>query len=373
MWSELIEDDEVCGLMVVGSLVRGEADHYSDLDFKRYWSGSRPCSHRLLPWGDRLLSLTDMGIEEARDQLERAEGWVWAASGFRTARFLHDPFGELEALRELAMGPCPRGEDWAVSQLEGWCEEAHKLLGSLAADDEEKAVAARLGMVEGLTLIAAVDLGLPIVTENRVFAEVGAAMPGDWRDFQRAALAGDTRAALSLFLETAGRFPSTPVLEVTLGRLRAPLVVPLRSEDRATYNGMRRDLWPACEPEEIEVLLGPDRGLDEAVSYRGFLARDPLSGEVLGLVELGEYRDRRGHLEGLFVRPQARRRGVGQALVRWAVAELGRWGCQSITSDTWTSQEVSQRLHARCGFEEVERDDKEVRYAYRGPSLWPIV
>lgn len=356
---------------MVGSLMRGELDHYSDLDLKRYWNGSRPVSHQLLPWGDRLLSLTDLGLEEASAQLRNPDGWVWAAGGFRNAKILHDPFGDIAALRELALSPCPPGAEWALSQLQDWCEEAHKLLGALAAGDEEKAVAARFGLVDGLTLIAAVQLGLPIQTENRVFAEVREAMPEPWSESQRAALKGDTRAALRLFVETAARFPSTPILELTLNRLRAPLVAALRPEHREVYSQMRRELWPDCEDEEIDLLLGAERGLEGTRRYRGYLAEEALGGEPLGLVELGEYDDGRGHLEGLYVRPAARRKGVGRALIRWAVAELERWGCSPITSDTWVHQEMSRRLHLRCGFEESGRDEHEVRFLYRGEPLWP--
>lgn len=370
-WEGLVQEREIRGLIAVGSVVRGEEDHYSDLDLKRYWSGSRPVTHQLLPWGERLLSLTDMGLEEAEAQLRNPHGWVWAASGFRGARVLHDPLGDVAALRELAMLPCPGGSEWAVAQLEDWCEEAHKLLGALATGDEEKALAARFGLVDGLTLIAAVHLGLPISTENRVFAEVRTAMPESWGQSQSAALEGDTRAALRLFGQTAARFPSTPVLEFTLHRLRAPLVATLRAEHRDIYSGMRRELWPDCQDEEMDGLLGAEPNPEAPGRYRGYLAEDPLSGEALGLVELGEHPGGRGHLEGLYVRPAARRRGVGQALIRWAVAELERWGCTPITSDTWVHQKVSQRLHLRCGFAESERDEHEVRYIYRGEPLWP--
>lgn len=62
-----------------------------------------------------------------------------------------------------------------------------------------------------------------------------------------------------------------------------------------------------------------------------------------------------GFLEGWYVAPAHRRRGIGAALLRaaedWARAE----GCRELASDTWIDNEVSQRAHDALGFEEVDR------------------
>ncbi|HWA00270.1 MAG TPA: aminoglycoside 6'-N-acetyltransferase [Caulobacterales bacterium] len=60
-------------------------------------------------------------------------------------------------------------------------------------------------------------------------------------------------------------------------------------------------------------------------------------------------------IEGWFVAPEHRRRGVGGALVAavetWAAAH----GYTEIASDTTLDNTLSQRSHTALGFEEVER------------------
>ena len=60
-------------------------------------------------------------------------------------------------------------------------------------------------------------------------------------------------------------------------------------------------------------------------------------------------------LEGIYVLPRYRRRGVARALItaveRWATSQ----GCQELASDTATDNLRSQSLPMALGFEETER------------------
>jgi aminoglycoside 6'-N-acetyltransferase I len=60
-------------------------------------------------------------------------------------------------------------------------------------------------------------------------------------------------------------------------------------------------------------------------------------------------------LEGLYVEPFARRKGVARALVteveRWAVAQ----GCSEIASDSPIESVMAHAMHRALGFEETER------------------
>jgi len=65
--------------------------------------------------------------------------------------------------------------------------------------------------------------------------------------------------------------------------------------------------------------------------------------------------DRVAYLEGWYVEPAARRRGVGRALVT-AAEDWGRaQGCTEFGSDTQIDNVTSAAAHAALGFEEVER------------------
>ena len=63
--------------------------------------------------------------------------------------------------------------------------------------------------------------------------------------------------------------------------------------------------------------------------------------------------DRVGYLEGWYVEPGARRKGVGRALVeaaeRWARAQ----GCLEFGSDALIDNEISAAAHRALGFEET--------------------
>jgi aminoglycoside 6'-N-acetyltransferase I len=62
-----------------------------------------------------------------------------------------------------------------------------------------------------------------------------------------------------------------------------------------------------------------------------------------------------GYLEGWYVSPEYRRRGIGGRLL----AEAERWsrdqGCKEMASDTWLDHLDSQQAHSALGFEIVDR------------------
>jgi aminoglycoside 6'-N-acetyltransferase I len=122
---------------------------------------------------------------------------------------------------------------------------------------------------------------------------------------------------------------------------------------------MRRALWPEhgdnYHAPEIQRFLAGELKMPLAV----LLAEDD-DGRVVGFVELsirpyaeGCLTDRVAFLEGWYVMPDARRRGVGRALVaaaeEWAQAQ----GCTEFASDAEADNTMSARAHRALGFEEV--------------------
>lgn len=136
-------------------------------------------------------------------------------------------------------------------------------------------------------------------------------------------------------------------------------VRPVTRRDAAEWLRLRRALWPeGSEAEhraEIERFLAGEAHEPVAV----LLAEDD-AGQILGLAELsirpcaeGCATGRVAYLEGWFVVPDARRRGVGRALV----AEAARWGrgqgCTEFASDTRSDNRASAAAHRALGFTEV--------------------
>ena len=152
---------------------------------------------------------------------------------------------------------------------------------------------------------------------------------------------------------------------------------PAAPGDADAWLRLRHVLWP--DDSEADHRAEIDR------FFRGQL-REPLavllaedeSGHVLGMAELsirsiveGCTRGRVAYLEGWFVEPEARRRGVGRALVA-AAEQWGRdQGCSEFASDTQLDNRVSQAAHHALGFIEVE-GIRCFRKALEGAKADPI-
>lgn len=135
----------------------------------------------------------------------------------------------------------------------------------------------------------------------------------------------------------------------------------VRTGDGTDWLRLRRALWPDGSADEhqrdIERFLRGDRREPAEV----LIAFGDDDGPV-GFVELSIRNivdscrtDRVGYLEGWYVVPEARRLGIGAALVaageQWARGQ----GCLEFASDAALSNDASQRAHLALGFSETGR------------------
>lgn len=142
-----------------------------------------------------------------------------------------------------------------------------------------------------------------------------------------------------------------------------PYVRPAFPADRDEWVRMRTALWPedpAEHPPEVDEYLAGRRAGSPATTAT-FVAVRPAGG-LCGFVEAsvrpwaeGCGSGPVGYVEGWWVDPDVRRRGVGRLLVgaaeRWAA---GR-GCAEMASDALLDNHDSHAAHRALGFEEVER------------------
>jgi len=136
-------------------------------------------------------------------------------------------------------------------------------------------------------------------------------------------------------------------------------IEPCTRECLSDWVRLRQALWPVVEAErqrsDCEAML------DRTGNACAFIAR--ADGLAIGFAEATLRQDPVNgcdtspvaFLEGIYVSPEWRRRGVARALCeaveRWAVAT----GCQEFASDTWLHNVLGQRMHEALGFEETER------------------
>jgi aminoglycoside 6'-N-acetyltransferase I len=134
-------------------------------------------------------------------------------------------------------------------------------------------------------------------------------------------------------------------------------IQPVRPGHRAAWLALRLELWP-------------DSAADDVDRFYAGLAREPLAvlvaedagGELQGFVELsirayaeGCDTDHVAYVEGWYVRPAARRQGLGAALIAAAEAWGREQGATELASDSELANDTSHAAHRALGFEEVSR------------------
>jgi aminoglycoside 6'-N-acetyltransferase I len=134
--------------------------------------------------------------------------------------------------------------------------------------------------------------------------------------------------------------------------------------DQRQWLEMRRTLWPDC-PNERHFLE-----MDQLLRSEGIvLLAEDADGRPLGFAEMTIRRDHvEGtcsapvpYLEGWYVDPSHRNRGVGRALIdaaeKWALEA----GLTELASDAETANDEGIRAHLSLGFREVGRSVHFVR------------
>ena len=122
---------------------------------------------------------------------------------------------------------------------------------------------------------------------------------------------------------------------------------------------LRQALWPEADEQQLRLetsaLVGrPDRAIALLVREHalavGFaeatLRHDYVNGCATSPV---------GFLEGIYVRPAWRRRGVARRLCDAIAAWAAGLGCSELASDTEIDNRASQAMHRALGFEQMER------------------
>ncbi len=137
-------------------------------------------------------------------------------------------------------------------------------------------------------------------------------------------------------------------------RVRIPR---LADADEAEWLRLRMALWPDDRADELLQGMAVIRA-DPRQPV--FVAERP-EGGLCGLLEAairptapGCTTQNVGYLEGWYVDPDRRRRGIGRRLVEAAEAWARSEGCREMASDTTPDYPASPIAHARLGYEPVE-------------------
>src|SRR5881628_1666193 len=93
--SELRADDDVCGLLVTGSVARGDALPESDVDVVVILRSGTPRHHALEEREGVPIEVSALDEASARSKMEESPSYLYA---FLDGRILFDPEGGLKAL-----------------------------------------------------------------------------------------------------------------------------------------------------------------------------------------------------------------------------------------------------------------------------------
>ncbi|MBM3944773.1 MAG: GNAT family N-acetyltransferase [SAR202 cluster bacterium] len=136
-------------------------------------------------------------------------------------------------------------------------------------------------------------------------------------------------------------------------------ILPLADPDNADWHEMRHALWPESGRDQHAAEL--NRFVADP-RFAAFLAVAP-DGRAAGFAEVSLRSDYVegcdtspvAYLEGIYVRPGFRRRGVARLLVAAAEAWGRSRGCAEFASDADLDNAVSHEMHRRLGFHETGR------------------
>lgn len=136
-------------------------------------------------------------------------------------------------------------------------------------------------------------------------------------------------------------------------------VRPVRESDLNEWFRLRKLLWDENEDgdhrsEMLDILSHTDSQL--------VLVADSGNGELFGFLEASIrpfvedcHTDHVGYLEGWFVVPEQRRKGIGRELVQNAESWARQKGCTEMASDAEVGNESSLEAHGRLGYAVTSR------------------
>jgi ribosomal protein S18 acetylase RimI-like enzyme len=129
-------------------------------------------------------------------------------------------------------------------------------------------------------------------------------------------------------------------------------------------------LLPQLSPTAAKLGFGELLEIVRSPATTLFLARDDgAAAAIVGAVVLVAFRipsGMRARIESLVVDQAARKRGVGEALCRAALARARERGADTVDLTSSPSREAANQLYRRIGF--ALRDTNTYRYAFTGGS-----
>jgi GNAT superfamily N-acetyltransferase len=131
----------------------------------------------------------------------------------------------------------------------------------------------------------------------------------------------------------------------------------VRRATHADAAAIHRCLVAAFEPYRTQYTEGafadtvpPPAGIEERLRGMALFVATAPDGDVVGTIACQDVGQSLGHLRGMAVLPGWQGRGIADALIEAAEAELLRVGCRRVNLHTTQPLSRAQRFYARHGF-----------------------
>jgi aminoglycoside 6'-N-acetyltransferase I len=133
------------------------------------------------------------------------------------------------------------------------------------------------------------------------------------------------------------------------------MIVTLTKENERAWAELCIELWPELTIDEVlrlshEGLFKNEFMYIEDNKHAAFLSLSLRSDYVEGTNSRLT-----GYIDGLYVRPEFRRRGIAEKMVAHAKKWSEEFGCTELASDCTIDNEASQAFHKHLGFTETGR------------------
>ena len=133
------------------------------------------------------------------------------------------------------------------------------------------------------------------------------------------------------------------------------MIVALTEEHENAWAELCVELWPELTVDSVLKLSHEGLFKNEFLYYEGDDLAAFLSLSVRSDYVEGTNSRLVGYIEGLYVKPEFRRKGIAEKLVDYAKNWSKEFGCNELASDCTVDEEGSQIFHEHMGFTETIR------------------